>query len=100
MPFNPRTHGGGDILARAHAVSHIWEAKMVFAPDREWANMVISEMASLPKAAHDDVSSSAIQGIKYLRDKGLLSMRDEREEELDKLYSHKAARPLQLPYEC
>ena len=100
IPWDPKKQGGGDILARAHAVSHIWEAKMVFAPDREWANMVISEMAALPKAAHDDVSSSAIQGIKYLRDRGLLSMRDEREEELDRVMSHKAARPVQLPYDA
>jgi phage terminase large subunit-like protein len=96
--FDPRRNGGGDITARAHAVSHLWPAKMIFAPDRDWASLVIDEMAMFPKAAHDDLTSSSIQAIKYMRDRGMLQLRDEREAELDRLGDYKQARPAQLPY--
>jgi predicted phage terminase large subunit-like protein len=98
-PWDPKKHGGGDIIARAHAVSHLFAAKIVYAPDRDWATNLIDEMAMLPKAAHDDLSSSAIQALKFLRDQGLLSTRDERQAQLDRLADYKAARPVMRPYD-
>jgi len=97
--FDPRKNGGGDILARAHAVSHLWPARIIFAPDRDWASLVIDEMAMFPKAAHDDLTSCSIQAIKFMRDRGMLQLRDEREAELDRLGDYKAARQPQLPYQ-
>jgi predicted phage terminase large subunit-like protein len=63
---------GGDKTARAYAIQHLFSAEMIYAPDRDWADMVMTEMASFPRAPHDDLVDSVIQGLKHLRDAGLL----------------------------
>jgi len=62
----------GDKVARAYAVQPLFANEMVYAPDREWAEMTITEMASFPRAPHDDLTDSATMALKYLRDIGLL----------------------------
>lgn len=88
----------GDIVARAHAVSHLLETGLVYAPDRKWADLVIDNMAVLPKGAHDDLASSMIQGLKHLRDTGFALLRDERESDLARRHSLRASKPARLPY--
>lgn len=61
----------GDKLARALACQATFSQQLVYAPDREWAEMVIDEMAVFPKGKHDDLTDSTTQAIKYLRDNGL-----------------------------
>ncbi|WP_167378971.1 phage terminase large subunit [Rhizobium leguminosarum] len=63
---------GGDKVARAYAIQHLFADEMIYAPDRDWADMVITEMASFPRAPHDDLVDSATQALKHLRDVGLL----------------------------
>lgn len=97
--FDPRKDGGGDIVARAHSVEAMFEAGLIEAPDREWANEVIENVAAVPKGAHDDLASSAFQALKWLRDRGLLLMRDEAEARLARQRSPKAMRPAGKPYD-
>ena len=46
---------GLDKAARLHSVVHIFAEGMVYAPDRNWADMVITEVAVFPKGRHDDL---------------------------------------------
>lgn len=67
----------GDKVARAYAAVPTFSQLMVYAPDREWAQMVIDEMATFPKAKYDDLTDSATQAINYLRSIGLASSDEE-----------------------
>jgi predicted phage terminase large subunit-like protein len=63
----PANAHGGDKVARAHSVSHIWENGLVYAPNTSWASMVIDEMAAFPKTPHDDITDSATQAMRWMR---------------------------------
>jgi len=67
----------GDKVARALAAVPTFSQCVVYAPDREWAQMVIDEMATFPRAKHDDLTDSATQAINYLRSVGLASTDEE-----------------------
>ncbi len=67
----------GDKVARALAVQPTFSQGMVYAPDRDWAEMVIEEMEVFPKGRHDDCTDSATQALKYLRDAGLAQTEEE-----------------------
>ena len=61
----------GDKVARALAAQPTFSQHMVYAPDRDWAEMVITEMSLFPKGHYDDLTDSATQAINYLRSVGL-----------------------------
>lgn len=68
----------GDKVARAHSVAPTFSQHKVWVPlyhspgnVRDWAEMVIDEMALFPKGKYDDLTDSATQAIKYLREMGL-----------------------------
>lgn len=90
----------GDKVARAYAVTNLFEVGMVYAPDRKWADMVMEEMASFRPggSGHDDLVDSAVQALRYLRDTGMLSMRDEHDDDMLRRHSVRASQPAQLPY--
>ena len=67
----------GDKVARAYSVQHMLAEGMIYAPDREWADMVITECANFPKGAHDDLVDSTTQALRHLRDIGLAVKQDE-----------------------
>jgi predicted phage terminase large subunit-like protein len=74
----------GDKVARAYAVQHMFAEGMIFLPAysdgqfREWGEMLVSECASFPKGATDDLVDSTTQALKHIRDRGLAVRRDER----------------------
>ncbi len=57
----------GDKVARALAVQPTFSQLMVYAPIRDWSQMVIDEMALFPKYKYDDLTDSATQAMSYLR---------------------------------
>lgn len=61
----------GDKTARVYSVQPMFADEMIYCPDREWADMVITEFESFPKGAHDDLVDSATQALKHIRDIGL-----------------------------
>lgn len=79
-----------DKVARAYAVQHIWADRMVWYPDREWADEVISEMAVFPKGGHDDYTDTGTQAVKWLRDIGVLLHTHEMERELAEAMAYKS----------
>lgn len=79
----------GDKVARAHAVEPSFAQGVIYAPDREWAEMVIDECASFPKGKYKDLTDSTTQALKYLREYGLISHAQEIEVALTELRMHK-----------
>jgi predicted phage terminase large subunit-like protein len=67
----------GDKVARALAVVPTFSQGMIWAPARDWAEMVIEEAAVFPNGKYDDLTDSTTQAIKHLRDAGLAQMQDE-----------------------
>jgi predicted phage terminase large subunit-like protein len=63
----------GDKVSRAHAVEPAFAQGLVYAPDKEWADLVIEECREFPKGRFRDLTDSTTQAIKYLRDNGLIS---------------------------
>lgn len=90
--FDPK---GGDKEARAYSVQHIFSDEMVYAPDRDWSDMVITEMASFPRAPHDDFTDSAVQALKHLRDIGLAIHGAELAQDMGDMLAHRSvSKPL------
>jgi predicted phage terminase large subunit-like protein len=56
-----------DKVARANAVSPVFEAGFVWAPDEDWAVEVVEEMAAFPYGENDDLVDSAVQAVMRFR---------------------------------
>lgn len=67
----------GDKVARALSVQGLFEEGLIFAPDREWAQLLIDRCAQFPKGKRKDLVDSTTQALRYLRDNGLISRREE-----------------------
>ena len=67
----------GDKVARAHSVVPIFANGQVWAPDRDWSDVIIDEMSVFPKGRYDDLTDSVTQALKHLRVNGLLQQREE-----------------------
>jgi len=67
----------GSKEARAYAAQPTFSQLLVYAPARDWADMVIDEMESFPKHKYRDLTDSATQAIKHLRASGLANTDDE-----------------------
>ena len=62
----------GSKEARALAVQPYFSQFLIYAPIRDWAELVMEEMEYFPKHKHDDLTDSATQAIKFIKDNGLL----------------------------
>jgi predicted phage terminase large subunit-like protein len=67
----------GDKYARLQSVQHLFSDEMIYAPDRQFADMVIDQCAVFPKGSRDDLVDSTSQALKYLRDQGFALRREE-----------------------
>lgn len=83
----------GDKVARAHACQPTFASHQVWAPARnidgsvmflKWAQTVIDQCASFPKAAHDDLTDTVTQAVNHFRRTGMLVTREDRQDELNK----------------
>ncbi len=61
----------GDKVARCLAVQSVFSQLGIYAPVRDWADMVIQEMAVFPAGKYDDLTDCSTQAIKWLRDSGM-----------------------------
>lgn len=64
--------GNKDKVARAYAVQPSFANGKIYAPDRDWADKVITQCESFPKGAHDDLVDSTTQAVGWFREAGLL----------------------------
>lgn len=88
----------GDKHARAMAVVPTFSQGKVYAPDKDWAEMVIDEMEAFPKHRYDDLTDSTTQAIRYFRNAGLTRTDEEIQAEAYERIRHK---PQQRPlYPC
>ena len=60
----------GDKVARALAAQATFSQRLVYAPERDWSQMVIDELATFPKGRFDDLVDSTTQAILFLRSTG------------------------------
>lgn len=86
-----------DKVSRAYAVQHIWADGMVWYPDREWADEVISEAAVFPKGGHDDYVDTCTMSAKWLRDRGMLLHTHELERDFAEQLRYNSTKPQSLP---
>lgn len=73
-----------DKLARLYSVQTVFAESQVWAPDKDWAEEVIRQCASVPKCKHDDLADTTSQALRHLRDCGLLTRSAERLAEIDR----------------
>lgn len=100
----------GSKVNRAEAVSIMWSGDVrtdprtglesytgggVWAPDTDWAEMVLDECASFPKGKHDDFVDTATMAMHWMRQQGVAIRAEEHDEaELDRRRYRKPAAPL------
>jgi predicted phage terminase large subunit-like protein len=88
----------GTKMSRLNAVSHLFSGDMrrdpvtgleiyehgaIYAPDKDWADEVINECATFPRAAHDDFVDSTTMALAFVRKNGVVIRRVEYEIEED-----------------
>jgi len=78
--YDPKTL---DKMARLYAVQHIFSEGMVYAPDKDWAELVIRQCSVFPKGKNDDLVDTVSMGVGHLRQIGLLTRAPERMAELE-----------------
>ena len=72
-----------DKIARAYAIQPLMADGNVYAPlDFSWADMVVTQCASFPKAKHDDLVDTVTAALKFFRETGMLRRAEERTSDL------------------
>lgn len=85
--------GANDKLARLYSVQHLFAQGMIYAPVKQWAEMVISQMATFPRGKHDDLVDTASAALRHMRDLGLLVMPEEARSDIAQQMQHTGAAP-------
>ncbi len=76
VPVRKYNPGKADKVQRAHAVSNLLENGLIYLPESErfkgktysWADEVVKQLCSFPKAEHDDFVDSTVQAWQLLYD--------------------------------
>lgn len=91
--FDPKSQ---DKLSRLYSVQHLFAEGMVYAPDRAWADMTITQVGQFPKGKHDDIVDTCSQALRHMRELGLLTRSAERIAEVEQMkqYTGKPPAPL------
>ena len=84
---------GVDKLSRLYAIQHLFAEGLVFAPDRQWADMVIGQVASFPKGKHDDLVDTVSMAMSHLRQTGLVIRGPEFTADVENQMTHRGAPP-------
>jgi predicted phage terminase large subunit-like protein len=72
--YDPKSQ---DKLARLYSVQHLFAEGLVYAPLKQWAEMVITQVGQFPKAKHDDLVDTVSMAMRHLRDTGAIMRNDE-----------------------
>ncbi len=81
-----------DKLSRLYSVQHLFAEGIIFAPDRTWADMVITQVGQFPKGKHDDLVDTVSQALRHMRELGLLVRAPERIAEIESMKSYPGGR--------
>jgi len=75
IPVGEFTPGKGqDKISRVNAVSDLFSAGIVWAPDRRWAREVIEECNDFPSGTNDDLVDSTTQALMRFRQGGFIRL--------------------------
>ena len=88
----------GDKVSRALSVQPIFANGLIYAPDKAWADLVITEMANFPKGKYSDLTDSATMALIYLRSVGLAQL--DSEARADEESRGQLRRPMKKLYPC
>lgn len=67
--YDPKSQ---DKMARLYSVQHLFAEGLVYAPNKVWADMVITQVGQFPKGKHDDLVDTVSMAMRHLRDTGVL----------------------------
>lgn len=87
---------GQDKLARLYSVQHLFAEGLIYAPDRPWADMVITQTGVFPKGKHDDLVDTVSMALRHLRELGLLVRGAEWTADVEDQMQHRGAPPTPL----
>jgi predicted phage terminase large subunit-like protein len=87
---------GIDKTARLYSIQHLFEEGLVYAPDKAWADDVITQCMRFPKAKHDDLVDTVAYAMRYLRKTGFIQRAEEVQADLDDMKVHNGASPIPL----
>jgi predicted phage terminase large subunit-like protein len=85
--------GAFDKMARLYSVQHLFAEGMVYAPDKQWSDAVITQCGTFPKARHDDLVDTVSMALRHMRDLGLLIRGDEHTAEVQESMRHTGKAP-------
>jgi predicted phage terminase large subunit-like protein len=85
-----------DKLSRLYSVQHLFAEGLIYAPDRTWADQVITQVSTFPKGKHDDLVDTVSMALRHLREIGLLVRGDEFTAELEGKMHHAGSPPPSL----
>lgn len=71
----------GNKVARLHACQSMFADGMVFAPEKAWAETVITEVSQFPKSKFADYTDTCSQALSWLRNSGALLLGTEADAE-------------------
>ena len=71
---------GNDKITRLNAVSDLFASGRVWAPNMNWAEEVIDEVASFPAGDHDDYVDTVSMGLMRFRKGGFITTDMDEEE--------------------
>jgi predicted phage terminase large subunit-like protein len=77
-----------DKLARLYSVQHLFAEGMIYAPNNDWAQIVINQVAVFPKGKHDDLVDTVSMALRHLREIGMLQRTVERIDEMERSKQH------------
>lgn len=69
--------GNADKVARAYASQATFANGQVFAPEKSWADHLMTQCEVFPKGKHDDGVDSTTQAIRWFRERRLLERQEE-----------------------
>jgi predicted phage terminase large subunit-like protein len=86
LMFDPKSQ---DKLARLYSVQHLFAEGLVYAPIKQWAEMVITQVGQFPKGKHDDLVDTVSMAMRHLRDTGSILRPEEWRAEAEDALSFK-----------
>jgi predicted phage terminase large subunit-like protein len=87
---------GLDKVSRLYSVQHLFSEGLIWAPDKDWAEMVIRECATFPKGKNDDLVDTVSYALRHMREAGILQRPVERLYELEELKRWRGRAPAPL----
>jgi predicted phage terminase large subunit-like protein len=75
--------GAVDKVARTYAVQPVFTNGQVFAPDKSWADHLITQFEVFPKGKSDDGVDASTQALRWLRERRLLNRQEEIAQEIN-----------------